>query len=751
MATYNLITDFIKLNEFRFYPENATLNPLYNTFTFDGGSLEQSLLPWQLQNPFYHKKLFIDTCTVYSQTQANFVGSAVPYPDLQLLDHNKNFLLDLSIYPFIKGSQQVSGNTIYNPLINADVQANTYCWQFSFQSLLPPNMSGIYYLRHINYASDGITSVSHISEPIFVFGQSASAFPDTVLLSCYNNSNNNYMGYLRGGWSDPNFYPIFRHRIEAYLTEFDPKSIYIGFLQQKYEQEQILAENYRAWKLEAGGMGSNFTDFMHEKVNEAMSCDVFTIDGKRYKRDINDTDAGVKSLWQGTRPQTVNKRWVSAPIREESNDQHIFFDIKETPCSCPTLDAVRITLAGLTYTFHFDFDMSAGFICPFRIGVRTSFTGGSFYYFNINSLADFTSSSGDIYTLSSIIGGFPDIEYRILTTVGELCYEGTATYEECSAPMFSGYTLEPALTPGEFNIAFNFTDCGTECTGMTFDYMQLLPASGTPDSGSVSFLCENPPLNYEIPVTPSDYVEGDTVKYSVTYTDCCGASGVIEVTYNPPCVAPTLIWDMEIIRQIQEPGSPFPRLRLAYESCDGTCNTLQLFISRTAPTTSGESASTVTIPCTSVPYEALVTVPDGGVTSGTLAFNVRAVDCCGNETNTPLSIDLDCTDAPPDTTGGFSIVQVGMDYFFRVTFLDCGDCNELTNIIVKQSNSLVSGVADYILVNSKTVPCDEGFPYIWDIPITPNLDVTGDFLAYSINWVTCCSLRGGGAATFSIP
>jgi hypothetical protein len=411
MAVFNLITDFIKANEFRFYKVDNPVFPLYATKPFDGYSAAVTQLPWMLQNTFTHKRLFNDTCTVYVQTQANTIGTPTPYPALDLIDVRGDVVTSLSTAPFTRGAQQISGNTIYNPQTGANVQANTYCWEFRFELLLTAATdSGIYYLRLTNLASDGVTNVQYITEPILVFGGDASTiYPNTVVVTGYNNSNNNYMGYIHSGWDNPDYFPVFRHRIEGYLTEFEPKSIYIGMLEQEYQPYKILAQNYRSWKFELGGSASNgVPDFMHEKINEIMSMDYFSIDGKQYERDITDTDAGVKNLWQTIKNQSSNRRFPATMLREPKNTDYIFFDRVENPIE----DLLVLEPTGFPYAicpFYLD---NGSIVLPFiaqRVNDSTAQTalvalwnttpslGGTFYEYGGNVYFAPTTGTATIY------------------------------------------------------------------------------------------------------------------------------------------------------------------------------------------------------------------------------------------------------------------------------------------------------------------------------------------------------------------
>jgi hypothetical protein len=541
MATYNLTTDPIKLNEFRFFRENPTANPLYATKPFDGWSAEQTRLYWMMKNIFMHEKLFTDTCTVYIQTQVNFVGTALPYPDLEVINLSGSVIADLSVYPFIRGAQQISGNKIWNENLQMWVDANTYCWTFKFSDVLPASESGIYRLRLRNIADDGESYVSFITEPIFVYGFDASiVFKDTVLIECYNNSNNTDLGYFRGGWDDSAYFPVFRHRVDGYLTEFEPKSVYIGMLEQEYQPHKILQQSYRSWLFDLGGKGPGVPDFMHEKINIAFGCDVFSIDGKRYERDITDSDAGIKALWQTTKPRTANRRWTTTPIREYKNAQYIFSDTVANPCPCPTLTGVSVTKEGPTYYSVFTFYAPDGVECLFTVYVTSHYPGGSYTgSYPVNSLGDLVSLGGDNYYLKRPVGGYPDITYSIKKFGGSECYSGAATFD-CEGPEFTVTGLTES-SPGNFLIGINYSSCGGACQSVTFTRTQLLPSTSTPDTGSVTDTAPCPSGTSALPATPNDYTAGDTVKYALSWIDCCGNAGSAEVTYVP-VPAPLTLW-----------------------------------------------------------------------------------------------------------------------------------------------------------------------------------------------------------------
>lgn len=532
MASYYFVTNFPKLNDFRFHMETPETNVLYNTFSFDEASLADSILNWQQANAYAQKKIFPDLCTIMVHTQAN-TGIPLPYPDLDLLNSRKETIANLSVSPFTRGAQQISGYVDTNPYAGVVTQLNSYLWAFAFSDLLTAATdSGIYYLRLSNNSADGLVAERYITEPILVYGANAFSFPECVLIQSQNNSNRAAQWWITSGW-DGDYLPTAQHRVEAHTRPYSPKGIYVGMLEQEYQPLLLNAQNYRSFTLDLGGQSQGVPDYIYEKIGEAVITDYWTKDGITYEADVTDTDASIKQLWKGRQPEPSQLGWYTLQIRERFNSQYVSRKTVVSPCTCPILISRSISLGGSTYSGVFVFDMSAGFGCPFTIsGVLTS--TGIPYSLPINSLADFSSNVGDIYTKRFVIGGtISDLTYSInMVGSGALCDSGTISYG-CVGPAISSVSL---IGGGLiiYELKITYASCGDTCNDMDWTYDQELPSAG--DSGSFTDTVPCPPSSpITHTVTPVGVDPGDTVQYKLSTTDCCGVVRTFTVSKIAPC------------------------------------------------------------------------------------------------------------------------------------------------------------------------------------------------------------------------
>ncbi len=243
------------------------------------------------------------------------------------------------------------------------------------------------------------------------------------------------------------------------------------------------------------------------------------------------------------------------------------------PCtSCPIYNGGTIYQSGGSYYASFAFDMTDGFGCPFKIYGLSS--AGFPYSFTINSLADFTSNAGSIYSLVFLIGGLASLTYTIKLTNGYDCGIGgeifySVTTTTTLAPTTTTTTTHPVISttttaaptttttttvfcdgvvvtkfpnpylginayfsviysgsPGSrvFNIEYYIAALGTTCNGYTIDYVQTNAlSSGSPDSGTFSTTATTGG-GILLPVSPNpNYSGGElAVNYNVTFTNCCG-------------------------------------------------------------------------------------------------------------------------------------------------------------------------------------------------------------------------------------
>jgi len=221
--------------------------------------------------------------------------------------------------------------------------------------------------------------------------------------------------------------------------------------------------------------------------------------------------------------------------------------------------------------------------------------------------------------------------YEIKKFGGIVCYAGSITLS-CDAP--SGVTFELVEDGGGFNLEASFVDCGDDCHTLDATYTQLLPTSGTPDTGTHIFVVDCPPVNpYSHTLSPSGTTEGVTVRYKIEWEDCCGNVGTDTVTFTPPCVGPTLPPTLSIVLV----GSVY-YLRQVYVDCGDTCHNANfsftqnnLFVTGTNDT--GINNANV-IPCAgpfpeTIDY-ALSPNLDIIPVQTTIRYYITITDCCGN-------------------------------------------------------------------------------------------------------------------------
>jgi len=235
-----------------------------------------------------------------------------------------------------------------------------------------------------------------------------------------------------------------------------------------------------------------------------------------------------------------------AYVDNSGADNGFCFTISE--CECPILSDVSVDMGTTPIIFgyaRFDFDMSGGFSCPFKISGIV--TGGSVFTVTINSLSDLVSIGGDIYRKTVWIGGYAtSFIYSVTLLDNIICTDGNYVIE-CNGPVLCNqetgeyYALiptNPACT--EWDLYLFVDDCGSGCNSYTVNYLQTNAlTSGVPDSGTYSddAICGSGCTPNPIPINPNMNIvgftncDGDVFPiYQVTYTDCCGTTHTTIVT-----------------------------------------------------------------------------------------------------------------------------------------------------------------------------------------------------------------------------
>lgn len=322
MATsYQLITLFVKNQPIRFYQTNAPINTNQNFVQFDQTSFNDTAMYWQQQKPYFQKATYADKIVIMVHTQANVIGDPLPYPDLIVMDSDGNTIANLVDPAYIKGAQQIAGNTFYDPATGTTTQLNTYCWEFTFGQIWSDPMlrgSGLYYLQLRNYAIDPSIYAELKSEPILVY----DSHPGTILLQGKNLVNRASQNWVVDGWDSAFYTPEAWVRVEGNPEKYEPKGIYVGYLQQEYQASMQRAQNYRSFTLNVGSVSQGVPPYMYEKASEIVLMDQFKVDYKPFIYDVEGTDGNIKKSWQSAGFGASQLGWATFPIREKYNSQN---------------------------------------------------------------------------------------------------------------------------------------------------------------------------------------------------------------------------------------------------------------------------------------------------------------------------------------------------------------------------------------------------------------------------------------------
>jgi hypothetical protein len=327
MPSYAVIADFPKVADFRFTEVNDPTNGFYTNqggfIQFDQKPINDSSMWFMTPKEYYFKRTYTDTCTVIINTQDT---SPFYIPELELLDNSGTVVLSLNaVYV---GNVPAGTMDYVDPitLVSTTYNIRSHQWKFNFNLLgtflLTPLTSGCYRLRATVYSEDILISRQYISDPILLYEK----FLGTVLIEGRDLTNRSSQGIVAGGWD----MPTFQHRVEGCIWDYDPNGVYTGYLQQQYLYLQQNAINFRTWIFSLGTNSEGVPAQVHEKINEALSTDYWTIDGKPFQLNKNDSD-GVSKLWETNDPKLSINRWASTPIRERYSNQHVFVTVTPTP------------------------------------------------------------------------------------------------------------------------------------------------------------------------------------------------------------------------------------------------------------------------------------------------------------------------------------------------------------------------------------------------------------------------------------
>lgn len=505
-----------------FYFSEATNNGLN---ILDQADLRNQILPWQADVWYYHKWLMADDCTIMCHTRTNPAQAPRLYVCKRQVDVNGLptvvTSIDLNTAPRYKGTQTFPGNTYTDPDTGATTDLDTSLWVFSFSTFSAYlSTNEIYYLRLDAY--NDTSPYSYYSEPIYL---RADKHPNTQLYqSSYRANRRGNTNVIITGWYDNypantvSFVPTFTTRCESYVLPLDPKAVNVGYLNQSYQQLQITTQQLPMRTLKIGELCTGVPDYMLQMITEFLLADSVKIGGYSYILSGQASQTSPADMWKSKRDENSPLLRAATVLTIKTLSQQAMRRIMQSPCVCPPPVNAYVTASGPSYYGNFTFQFPDGFTCPFVIDVSTHYSSASFTLYSLDS---FTTHSGDNYTLTFLIGGYPDLHYSIrLLSAGTVCTTGDITYT-CSAPVISGVSIVPNGSGG-YMLHVSYSSCGADCHVVHVDYQQTSPA--TTDNGiyAENVSC-NTPISYDHALSPGgSLVPGTDISYNVTISDCCG-------------------------------------------------------------------------------------------------------------------------------------------------------------------------------------------------------------------------------------
>jgi hypothetical protein len=321
------------VNSVPFYPEDQSKRSLDAAPKFAATSYINSLLKWQTKLPYLQKRLFADTITLQFKTQENetFMGFYLNPAiltvhkckvgidgNLTIGDEVVAFTTPINVYPEFWGRQKATYDIYTDPITLLQYNLVTYMWSFRFGDHLAPFFdSGIYFIKFTNFDTNG-DELIHISEPILVFGSVAEkTMQNTLLIETKNLINKNDI--IIDGWTTGSLgrrSPVFRTRVEADILEYQPKGIYLGFMNQNWLQYNSLSSSWETWVLNIGSITSGVPVTLFRIVTKLLEMDIISINNEYYSVDLGDSEnASATELWKMKKPRIKGLISGSIPIR----------------------------------------------------------------------------------------------------------------------------------------------------------------------------------------------------------------------------------------------------------------------------------------------------------------------------------------------------------------------------------------------------------------------------------------------------
>lgn len=314
------VTIFPRSTSISFYP--AIPNGEYG---IGQASYSQLIQTWQAQVPYLQKIGLNDDLCIMVHTQKND-SILTTLPELYICDKFKTRLsYDLSVAPYCKGHQAITGNTWYNIDNGTTLDLLVSCWAFKFADFVT---DGNYYLEFVN-KSDTDADYSCFSEPLMV----RADLPNTLLFSFYYNSNNDLKGIVNTNWYNDfptdtvSYSPRFTLRCEGLLNWADELSVNINYLAQNYNKIDQTSQSFTIFDLKIGEISIGAANYVIQKVNEAIQADNLYIASnqfptpKKYTLHLLSAFTQPTTYWKYRKTDARPLIYASCQVRYVSNSQ----------------------------------------------------------------------------------------------------------------------------------------------------------------------------------------------------------------------------------------------------------------------------------------------------------------------------------------------------------------------------------------------------------------------------------------------
>lgn len=353
--TYKTVTFPCSVNSVPFYPAASMQRALDASPNWGQAPYINTVLDWQTPLQYNNKRLFTDYMTFQFKTQKNsnlvLTLASPTHTHYSYTNNAKLYVCGCVNDPAtgnpVPGAVISAFTAVLNPTITSvpdggafwgiqtapyDIYTNpvdftaiplaSYMWQFTFgDALTPATDSGIYFLRFDNIDADGGIDRWY-SEPIFVYGTDAATYPPETLEFEATNVINKSDIIIDGWASSAGKRAVFTTRIEADILDYDPKGVYMGFLNSNWLASQTYTKSWKTFVLNIGTVCAGIPGTMFEIITKFMELDTVVINNQFYVYDIQSGgSASPSGAWKMDKTRVNKLMSGSLPIRYKYENQ----------------------------------------------------------------------------------------------------------------------------------------------------------------------------------------------------------------------------------------------------------------------------------------------------------------------------------------------------------------------------------------------------------------------------------------------